>query len=189
MQSIQDAIEAGTLDASVVCVLTDVPGAKILDRAARHNIPGIYVDHAPYKTKLDGPAQDKVLEILASYDVDLVVLAGYMRIVKKPLLDRYPHKVVNIHPALLPAFPGIAAWKQALDYGVRIAGVTVHFVDEGTDSGPIILQRSVPVLDDDTPESLHARIQVEEHIAYPEAIRLIAADRLVFDGRKIRVKP
>ncbi len=185
MQSIQDAIEAGALDAEIAVVITDVPGAGILARAARHNLEGIWIDHAPFKTKLEGKAEDEVIRVLREHGVDTVVLAGYMRIVKPKLLAAFPNRVLNIHPALLPAFPGIAAWKQALDYGVKVAGVTVHFVDAGTDSGPIIVQRAVPVLDGDTPETLHARIQVEEHIAYPEALRLLAAGKLSLSGRRV----
>ena len=121
--------------------------------------------------------------------VDTVVLAGFMRIVKPKLLEAFPNRILNIHPALLPAFPGVAAWKQALDYGAKVAGVTVHFVDAGTDTGPIIVQRAVPVLDGDTPETLHARIQVEEHKAYPEALRLLAAGRLRIEGRRVVAAP
>ena len=189
MQSIQDAIDRGELDARIVCVVADVPGAKILDRARRHGIPADYIDPAPWKTKLEGPAEERTIADLRAHGADVVVLAGFMRIVKPGLLAAFPGRVLNIHPALLPAFPGIAAWKQALDYGAKVAGVTVHFVDEGTDTGPIIVQRAVPVLDDDTPESLHARIQVEEHKAYPEALRLLAAGRLRIEGRRVRILP
>jgi len=187
MQSIQDAIAAGTLDAEIVCVISDVEGAFILERAARYALPATYIDHAPYKTKLEGEAERKVIEALEAASVDVVVLAGYMRIVKAGLLRRFPWRVMNIHPALLPAFPGMAGWKQALAYGAKVAGCTVHFVDEGTDTGPIILQRAVPIHEDDTAETLHARIQKEEHVAYPEALRLMAAGRLRVEGRKVRV--
>ena len=189
MQSIVDAIEAGTLDAEIKLVLADVADAKILDRAKRHNIPCQYLDCAPWKTKLEGPAEDRCIELLKGAGVDTVVLAGFMRIVKPKLLAAFPNRVLNIHPALLPAFPGVAAWKQALDYGAKVAGVTVHFVDAGTDTGPIIVQRAVPVLDGDTPETLHARIQVEEHKAYPEALRLLAAGRLRVEGRRVFADP
>ena len=188
MQSIQDAIEAGTLDAEIVVVITDVPDAGILARAARHNLKGLWIDHAPFKTKLEGKAEDEVIRVLREHGVDTVVLAGYMRVVKPGLLNAFPQRVLNIHPALLPAFPGLHGWTQALDYGAKVAGCTVHFVDTGIDSGPIILQAAVPVLDDDTPETLHARIQVEEHKIYPEAIRLLAADRLEVRGRRVFVK-
>jgi len=185
MQSIQDAIEAGTLDAEIVTVITDVPGARILDRAARHGIPARHVDHAPFKTKLEGKAEDEVIGILKAAGADVVVLAGYMRVVKAKLLAAFPDRVINIHPALLPSFPGIAGWKQALDYGAKLAGCTVHFVNAGIDSGPVIVQRAVPVEDADTPESLHARIQVQEHLAYPEALRLLSEDRLAIYGRRV----
>ena len=189
MQSIVDAIGAGTLDAEIKLVLADVQDAKILDRAKRHGIPCQYLDCAPWKTKLEGPAEDRCIELLKEAGVDTVVLAGFMRIVKPKLLAAFPNRVLNIHPALLPAFPGVAAWKQALDYGAKVAGVTVHFVDAGTDTGPIIVQRAVPVLDGDTPETLHARIQVEEHKAYPEALRLLAAGRLRIEGRRVVAAP
>ena len=189
MQSIVDEIEAGRLDAEVRVVLADVPDAKILDRAKRHCIPCQYLDCAPWKTKLEGQAEDRCIEILRGAGVDTVVLAGFMRIVKPGLLAAFPNRVLNIHPALLPAFPGVHSWKQALDYGCKVAGVTVHFVDGGTDTGPIIVQKAVPVLEDDTPETLHARIQVEEHKAFPEALALLAAGRLSVEGRRVRIDP
>ena len=189
MQSIVDEIEAGRLDAEVRVVLADVPDAKILDRAKRHGIPCQYLDCAPWKTKLEGQAEDRCIEILRGAGVDTVVLAGFMRIVKPGLLAAFPNRVLNIHPALLPAFPGVHSWTQALDYGCKVAGVTVHFVDGGTDTGPIIVQKAVPVLEDDTPETLHARIQVEEHKAFPEALALLAAGRLSVQGRRVRIDP
>ena len=187
MQSVVDAIEAGTLDAEVKIVLADVPDAKILDRARRHGIPCRYLDCAPWKTKLEGKAEDECIRILKEAGVDTVVLAGFMRIVKPGLLAAFPNRVVNIHPALLPAFPGVHGWTQALDYGCKVAGVTVHFVDAGTDTGPIIVQKSVPVMEDDTPETLHARIQVQEHIAYPEALRVIASGKYRIEGRRVLI--
>ena len=187
MQSIVDAIAAGTLDAAVRLVLADVPDAKILDRARRHGIPCRYLDCSPWKTKLEGRAEEECIRLLKEAGVDTVVLAGFMRIVKPALLAAFPNRVVNIHPALLPAFPGVHGWTQALDYGCKVAGVTVHFVDAGTDTGPILVQRSVPVLEDDTPETLHARIQVEEHEAYPEALRIIASGAYRIDGRRVRI--
>ena len=187
MQSIVDAIEAGTLDAEVRLVLADVPGAKILDRAARHGLEGRYLDCAPWKTKLEGPAEDECIHLLKEAGCDTVVLAGFMRIVKPKLLAAFPMRVLNIHPAILPAFPGVHSWTQALDYGCKVAGVTVHFVDAGTDSGPIIVQKAVPVLEDDTPESLHARIQVQEHLAFPEALNILASGRYRIEGRRVRI--
>ena len=189
MQSMVDEIEAGRLDAEVRVVLADVPDAKILDRAKRHGIPCQYLDCAPWKTKLEGQAEDRCIEILRGAGVDTVVPAGFMRIVKPGLLAAFPNRVLNIHPALLPAFPGVHSWTQALDYGCKVAGVTVHFVDGGTDTGPIIVQKAVPVLEDDTPETLHARIQVEEHKAFPEALALLAAGRLSVEGRRVRIDP
>ncbi len=184
-QSIIDAIEAGTLDAEVVCVLTDVEGAGILDRAAAHGIPAEYVSALPFKTKLAGDAEQRYIEALHRYGTNCVVLAGFMRIVKPALLNAFPQRVLNIHPALLPAFPGLDSWMQALDYGAKVAGCTVHIVDEGTDTGPIIVQRCVPVESGDTPGTLHARIQIEEHQAYPEALRLLATGRLHVVGRRV----
>jgi phosphoribosylglycinamide formyltransferase-1 len=189
MQSIVDAIDAGQLDAEIKIVLADFPDAKILDRARNHGIACEYLDCSPWKTKLEGDAEDRCIDILKSAGVDTVVLAGFMRIVKPKLLAAFPNRVLNIHPALLPAFPGVHGWTQALDYGCKVAGVTVHFVDAGTDSGPIIVQRAVEVKEDDTPESLHARIQVQEHIAYPEALRIIAAGAYRIEGRRVRITP
>jgi phosphoribosylglycinamide formyltransferase 1 len=187
-QSIIDAIESQMLNATIVCVLSDVENAFILERAAQHGIPAEFISGAPFKTKLEGEAEKKYIETLRRYGAEVIALAGFMRIIKPGLLSAFPHRILNIHPSLLPAFPGVAAWKQALDYGVKVTGCTVHLVDEGTDSGPVIIQRSVPVLDTDTPATLHARIQVEEHKAYPEALRLIAAGRLSVDGRRTKIR-
>ena len=187
MQSIVDAIAAGSLDAEVKIVLADVADAKILDRARRHGIPCQYLDCSPWKTKLEGRAEDECIRILRDAGVDTVVLAGFMRIVKPGLLSAFPNRVVNIHPALLPAFPGVHGWTQALDYGCKVAGVTVHLVDAGTDTGPILVQKAVPVMEDDTPETLHARIQVQEHIAYPEALRIISSGAYRVEGRRVRI--
>lgn len=172
-QSIIDAIADGSLDAEIVCVISDVEDACIIERGKKHGIPSKFISAAPYRTKLDGNAEQEYLKELAKCGAEVIVLAGFMRIIKKELLEAFPHKILNIHPALLPSFPGIDSWKQALDYGVKIAGCTVHFVDAGIDTGTIIVQRAVPVLDDDTPKSLHARIQIEEHKAYPDAIRVL----------------
>lgn len=184
-QAIIDAIQAKRLQAQIVCILADVADAFLLERARQNNIPAFFLDCAPFKTKLDGAAEQRVLEILRLHHADIVALAGFMRIVKCGLLQAYAGRIINIHPALLPAFPGLQAWKQALDYGVKVTGCTVHFVDAGTDTGPIILQRTVPILDGDTPASLHARIQHEEHAAYPEALRLIAERRLRIENRRV----
>jgi phosphoribosylglycinamide formyltransferase-1 len=188
MQAIIDAIEGGTLDVQIVCALSDQPGAGILQRAQRHNIPAHYLDAAPFKTKLEGSAEALYISKLKEYGAEVVVLAGFMRIVKEGLLRAFPDRVLNIHPALLPAFKGVNAWEQALEYGVKVAGCSVHFVDAGTDTGPIIIQRTVPVMDDDTSATLHARIQQEEHVAYPEALRLLAAGKLVLKGRRVVIE-
>ena len=185
MQSIVDAIEKGELDAEIKLVLADVADAKILERAKKHGISAKYLDCAPWKTKLEGAAEDECIRLLKEAGVDTVVLAGFMRIVKPKLLAAFPSRVLNIHPALLPAFPGVHSWKQALDYGCKVAGVTVHFVDNGTDTGPIIVQKAVKVEEDDTPDSLHARIQVEEHKAYPEALRIIGSGKYRIEGRRV----
>ena len=187
-QSIIDAIEAGTLNARIVCVLSDVRDAGILQRAARHGIPAEFISGAPFKTKIEGEAEQNYLATLRRYGAEAIVLAGFMRIIKKGLLGAFPYRILNIHPALLPAFPGMESWRQALEYGAKVAGCTVHFVDGGTDTGPIIVQRAVPVQEDDTPETLHARIQEQEHIAYPQALRLLASGRLAVAGRRVIVQ-
>lgn len=187
-QSIIDAMAAKKLDARVVVIISDVPNAYILERARKHAIPAEYVDCAPFKTKLDGAAEQKVIAILKRYGADFIALAGFMRIVKGGLLSAYAGRIVNIHPALLPAFPGLESWKQALDYGAKVTGCTVHFVDAGTDTGPIIVQKAVPVQNGDTSETLHARIQEQEHIAYPEALQLIAQGCVHIEGRRVVIR-
>lgn len=184
-QSILDAIREERLSARVVCVIADVADAFILERARAAGVPAHFVDGAPFRTKLEGEAEDRVLDLLRRHGADSVALAGFMRIVKPRLIHAYPNRIVNIHPSLLPAFPGLRAWEQALAYGVKVTGCTVHFVDEGTDTGPIILQRAVPVLENDTPERLHARIQEQEHIAYPAALEWLARGCLRVDGRRV----
>jgi phosphoribosylglycinamide formyltransferase-1 len=187
-QAIQDAIDAGRLDAEVVCVLSDVADARILERATNAGLPAVYVDCAPFKTKLDGAGEEKVLALLKEHGADFVALAGFMRMVKAGLLAEYAGRIVNIHPSLLPAFPGLESWAQAVAYGAKVAGCTVHFVDPGMDTGPIIAQRTVPVLDTDTPKTLHARIQEQEHALYPEALQWVAEGRVHLDGRIVRMR-
>ena len=187
-QSIIDAVEAGTLAAEVVCVVSDVEDAGILKRGRKHGTPAAFISGAPFKTKLEGDAEGRVVEFLQKQGANCVVLAGFMRMIKAGLLEAFPSRVLNIHPALLPAFPGMHSWEQALNYGAKVAGCTVHFVDAGMDTGPIIVQRFVPVLEDDTAQTLHARIQVEEHIAYPEALRLLAAGKLSIEGRRVHIR-
>ena len=175
MQAIVDAIDAGTLDAEIALVLTDVPGAGILARAERHGLPTGIIDCGGFRTRFPEEVQQETAARLKAAGCEMICLAGFMRLVKAPLLDAFPERILNIHPSLLPAFPGVAAWRQALDAGVRETGCTVHLVDAGMDTGPVIAQARVPVLVGDTPESLHARIQTAEHQLYPEAIRLLAA--------------
>ncbi|MBL7115076.1 MAG: phosphoribosylglycinamide formyltransferase [Kiritimatiellae bacterium] len=186
-QSIIDAIRDGQLHAEIVCIISDVEDAFILERARQHDLPAQYVSAAPFKTKLDADAEQAYIKIMQDAGAEVIVLAGFMRIIKKGLLQAFDGRILNIHPSLLPSFPGLHAWKQALNYGVKVTGCTVHFVDEGTDTGPIIIQRSVPVLDDDTAESLHARIQVQEHLAYTEALRYMVDKCLHKEGRRVTV--
>ncbi|HEY3898591.1 MAG TPA: phosphoribosylglycinamide formyltransferase [Chthoniobacter sp.] len=172
-RAIAEAIVAGSLDAEVRIVLSDVEGAGILAKARERGLRAKYVAPGKFKTKLEPEAEERIVALLREAGVDLVVLAGWMRMVKAPLLHAFPRRIINIHPSLLPAFPGLDAWKQALAAGATGTGCTVHYVDEGMDSGDVIAQAQVPVLPGDTPEQLHARIQVEEHKLYPEVIRRI----------------
>ena len=174
MQAILDAIVDGTLDARIALVLSDNPNAFILERARQHGIASGIIECCGFQTKFPDEAQADTARQLKAAGVELVCLAGFLRLVKRPLLDAFPNRILNIHPSLLPAYPGLESWKQALDAGEREAGCTVHFVDDGMDTGPIILQESVPVLADDSAETLHARIQVLEHRLYPAAIRKVS---------------
>lgn len=174
-QAIAEAINAGTLDARIVCVLSDVQDAYILERARKLGHPAFWIDCAPFKTKLDGEAEQRAIELIRKHGGDFVALAGFMRIVKPGLLNAFAGRIVNIHPSLLPNFPGLDAGKQALEAGAKETGCTVHFVDAGIDTGPILVQRKVSVLPDDTIETLMTRIHAQEHLAYPEALRKIAA--------------
>jgi len=187
-QAIIDAVEAGTLEAEIKCVLSDVEDACILERARKHDIPAIWFDCAPFKTKLDGEAEQNVLKLLEEHDVNFIALAGFMRIVKDGLLTAYAGRIINIHPSLLPSFPGLDGGKQAFDYGVKYTGCTVHFVDAGVDTGAIINQKCVAIEDSDTLESLMTKIHDQEHIAYPEALQWITEGRLKRDGRRITLK-
>ncbi|MBK1828149.1 phosphoribosylglycinamide formyltransferase [Haloferula rosea] len=175
MQAILDAIDDGSLDASIELVLSDNPDGFILERARKHGIPTGLIDCRGFKQKFPDEAQTETAQALKDAGVELVCLAGFMRLVKQPLLDAFPERIINIHPSLLPAFPGLESWKQALDAGVPETGCTVHYVDAGMDTGPTIIRAKVPVKPDDTAETLHARIQEQEHRIYPEAIRIISA--------------
>jgi phosphoribosylglycinamide formyltransferase-1 len=170
MQAILDAITAGTLQAKIAIVLSDNPDAFILKRAANHGIPNAVIDCAGHKSKFPDFVQAQTAETLKRAGVDLVCLAGFMRLVKAPLLDAFPSKILNIHPSLLPAFPGVAAWSQAVAAKAKETGVTVHLVDSGMDTGPVILQEKLDILPDETADALHKRLQVIEHRIYPMAI-------------------
>jgi len=190
LQAIIDAIEAGTLTARIAAVVSNKQDAQALERARRHGMPGVFLDPAQYKDRADSrEAYDRaVLEVLQKHDVELVALAGYMKIVTRVLIAAYPNRIMNIHPSLLPSFPGLEAQQQALDWGVKVSGCTVHFVTEGVDTGPIIRQAAVPVKENDTAETLEARILAEEHRIYPEAIQLFADGRLSVEGRRVRIR-
>ncbi|MEI6207609.1 MAG: phosphoribosylglycinamide formyltransferase [Desulfuromonadales bacterium] len=185
LQAIIDCIEAGELNAEICCVISNKADAYALTRATYHAIPVVIHEDKGFS---DRQSYDAVIaEILREYCVELVVLAGFMRIVSKIMIDAFPNAIMNIHPALLPAFPGLHAQQQALNYGVRFTGCTVHFVDCGTDTGPIILQAVVPVEQGDTVDSLSERILREEHRALPAAIKLYADGKLMVEGRHVRI--
>uniref|UniRef100_C6E6M8 Phosphoribosylglycinamide formyltransferase n=1 Tax=Geobacter sp. (strain M21) TaxID=443144 RepID=C6E6M8_GEOSM len=185
LQSIMDACSAGAIKARVACVISNKADAFGLERARKAGIPALHLDHRAYSGRES--YDEALVATLREFDVELVALAGFMRIITPVLLEAFPMAVMNIHPALLPAFPGLHAQRQALDYGAKVAGCTVHFVDPGTDTGPIILQSAVPVLPGDTEQTLSARIQKEEHRLYPEAIRLFTEGLLEVNGRVVAV--
>ncbi len=186
LQSIIDHIENGSLPARIRLIVSNNPEAYALKRAKKHGIPAFVLGHGGYANRED--YDRKLVEILTSHGVDLVVLAGFMRVLSPFFLRAFPMRVVNIHPALLPSFPGTHGQKKAFDYGVKFSGCTVHFADEGVDTGPIIIQAVVPVYDCDTEETLSQRILKEEHRIYPQAIKLWAEGKLLVEGRKVRVK-
>jgi phosphoribosylglycinamide formyltransferase-1 len=177
--AIARAIDAGEVDAEVRIVISDVETAGVLDLARSRGIRAEFLQPGRFKTKLEPEAEARLVALLQGAGVELVVLAGYMRMIKAPLLEAFPNRIINIHPSLLPQFPGLAAWKQALEAGVERTGCTVHFVDSGMDTGPIIAQREVPVLQGDTPETLHARIQIAEHTLYPEVLSELVKRSLI----------
>ena len=190
LQAIMNEIEAGTVKAEIVVVISNKQGVPALERAERHGLTTVFLDP---KSVADTPnprqAYDqKLLETLQHHQVQLVVLAGYMKIVTSVLIDSYESRIMNIHPALLPSFPGLDAQRQALDHGVKVSGCTVHFVTEGMDTGPIILQRAVPVEEGDTADTLSERILKEEHGLLPGAIQLFADGRLTVEGRAVHIR-
>ena len=185
LQAIIDAIEDGRVPAEIRLIICNRPSAKALERAERHRLDAELVDHKAFPSR---EAFDQhVVDLLRDRGVELVCLAGFDRLLSSVFVRAFQGRILNIHPALLPAFPGLHAQRQALDYGVRIAGCTVHIVDEQTDHGPIVIQAAVPVYSDDTVESVTERILAEEHRIYPEAVCLFAEGRIHIDGRRIRV--
>ncbi len=186
LKAILEACAEGKLSATVGVVISDKKEAQALEHAQQFKVPELFLDP---KASDSRDAYDQViLKELKKYSVELVILAGYMRIVTPVLIQAYRNRIMNIHPALLPAFPGLHAQRQALDYGVKVSGCTVHFVDEQVDHGPIILQMAVPVLENDIEETLSARILAEEHKLYVQAIQLFAEERLELQGRKAIIK-
>lgn len=183
--ALAEACAEGRIPAQIALVLSDVPQAGILERARERGIPAQFIPPGKFRTKLDEATEAAYVAALQAAKVDLVALAGFMRVLKDGFLNSFAGRIVNIHPSLLPAFPGLEAWKQALNYGVKVTGCTVHFVDTGVDSGPIIGQQTVPVLDDDTPESLHQRIHAAEHKLYPECVAAIARGGLQIRERRV----
>ena len=186
LQAIIKAVEEGRIEGKISIVVSDNPDAYALKRAKQHNIETQYIDFRSFKNRED--YDKKVVECMKEKEVELVVLAGYMRILTPYFIETYKNKIMNIHPALLPSFLGLHAQRQVVEYGVKVSGCTVHFVDEGVDSGPIILQKAVEVKDDDTEESLAERILKEEHQIYPRAIQLFSEGRLVIKGRRVFIK-
>ena len=183
--AIADAVAAGKVPAEIAIVLSDVESAGILSHARERKIPARFIPPGKFRTKLDEEAERQFIEVLREANVNLVVLAGFMRVLKGDFLHAFENRIVNIHPSLLPSFPGLEAWKQALDHGVKVTGCTVHFVDAGVDAGPIIGQQTVPVLENDTPESLHQRIRVAEHELYPKCVAAIARGEISVTGRRV----
>ena len=190
LQAIIDAIETGALHARIVVVVSNKREAPALDRARRHGITEVFLDPKPFSGRPDTrEAYDRaLLDVLQKHEAELVLLAGYMKIVTSVLIQAYPHRIMNIHPALLPAFPGLDVQQKALDYGVKVSGCTVHFVTEGVDEGPIIVQAAVPIHEADTAETLAARILEQEHCLYPQAVQLYAEGKLHVEGRRVRIQ-
>jgi phosphoribosylglycinamide formyltransferase-1 len=174
--------------AEVAIVLSDARQSGILEHAKERNIPARYIEPGKFRTKLDDHAERGFIDELQRAKVELIALAGFMRVLKGEFLRTFEGRIINIHPSLLPSFPGLEAWKQALEYGVKVTGCSVHFVDAGVDSGPIIAQQTVPVLNSDTAESLHHRIQIAEHELYPKCVAAIARGEVSVQGRRVMWK-
>lgn len=186
LQSIIDNSEKGLLDAEIKVVISNNPDAYGLERAKKHHIPTAVIEQNNFKSRED--FDRKMIEVLKSYSVELVVMAGFMRVLSPVFLQAFPMKVMNIHPAILPSFQGLHGQQKAFDYGVKFSGCSVHFADDGVDTGPIIIQAVVPVYDDDSEESLSQRILKEEHKIFSQAIQFYAEGNLEIVGRKVRVK-
>ncbi|UCF71442.1 MAG: phosphoribosylglycinamide formyltransferase [candidate division WOR-3 bacterium] len=185
LEAIIKNIENGTLQANLGCVISDNKDARALQITRDHGFKAIWLDPGPKKTWLLPEYEETYVKTLKEHNVDLVCLAGFMRIIKKPLLDAFKGRILNIHPALLPSFPGLEVQQKAIEYGVKFSGCTVHFVSEDVDAGAIVTQAVVPVLDDDTPETLAARILKEEHRIYTEAINIVLSGNYKIDGRRV----
>lgn len=183
--AIADAIAAGKVPAEVAIVLSDSESAGILEHARQRKLPARFIAPGKFRTKLEEDAERAYVTALQEAKVDLIVLAGFMRVLKGDFLRAFEGRIINVHPSLLPSFPGLEAWKQALEYGVKATGCTVHFVDAGVDSGAIIGQQPVPVLDDDTAVSLHERIHKAEHELYPRCVAMIARGEITVQGRRV----
>src|SRR5881296_1246019 len=185
-QSLVDARKRGDLDVDLAVLVCNVPGAPVLDRAKAANVSAVVIDHRPFGKDREA-FEREVVKVLRDKRVDLIVFAGFMRLVSTAFILEFPNRIMNIHPSLLPAFPGAHSHRDAIAAGVKVSGCTIHFVDASVDGGPIILQKAVPILEDDTEDSLAARILEQEHILLPLAVRLFAEGRLRVEGRRVRI--
>ena len=185
-QSLVDARDRGDLPVDLAILICNVPGAPVLERAKKADVPALVVDHRPFGKDREG-FEREVVKALRNARTDLVVFAGFMRLVTPYFVGQFPMRIMNIHPSLLPAFPGTHAQRDALEAGVKVTGCTIHFVDASLDGGPIILQKAVPILEDDTEETLAARILEQEHVFLPVAVRLFAEGRVKVEGRRVRI--
>jgi phosphoribosylglycinamide formyltransferase 1 len=186
LQALIDCSEDNSIPAAICCVISNVASSFALERARKHSIPAIHLDHRIFSSREE--YDSAIVKALREHRIELVALAGFMRIITPVLIEAFPNAIMNIHPALLPSFPGLHPQLQAIQHGVKISGCTVHFVDAGTDTGPIICQAAVPVFADDTEDTLSARILVEEHRCYPLAVRLFAEGRLSLEGRRVIIR-
>src|SRR5437867_233165 len=185
-QSLVDARDRGDLVADLAVLICNVPGAPVIERARKHGIPAVVIDHKAYGKDREA-FEREVVRVLREHRVDLVVFAGFMRLVTGYFIREFPQRIINIHPSLLPAFPGAHPHADALAWGAKVSGCTIHFVDETVDGGPVILQKAVPVFDDDTTDTLSARILEQEHVFLPLAVRLFAEGRIHVEGRRAKI--